>query len=60
MQMEKAARLRQEWGDKACDHPALVKEYFFGTQTSDYLCTTCGRGFTPEEATELRSRDEQV
>jgi hypothetical protein len=29
--MEKAARLGQEWCDKAFDHPALVKEYFFGT-----------------------------
>lgn len=43
MQLEAARDLREEWGDKPCDHPKLTKEYYRSTQTGDYVCTTCGR-----------------
>lgn len=42
MQIKEAAALRKSWGDKPCDHPALSKEYHFGSATGDYVCTTCG------------------
>lgn len=42
MQLERAQELRKEWGDKPCDHPQIVKEYYRGMQTGDYTCTQCG------------------
>ena len=38
-----AAALRKKWGDKPCEHPKLMKEYYLGSQTGDYICTTCGQ-----------------
>lgn len=43
MQLEDAAKLREKWGDKPCDHPSLAKEYQFGSATGDYVCTQCGK-----------------
>jgi len=54
MQRELGAALRQVWGDKPCEHPALDTESYRGALTGQYLCTTCGRTFTPEEAVERR------
>ena len=59
MQAKKAARLRRLWMDKGnppCDHPELDKEYYLGAQTGDYVCTTCGQTFTPDEAEVIRKR----
>jgi hypothetical protein len=44
-----AKRLKRKWGDKPCDHPAFDSEYFFGTYTGSYVCTQCGKLFSPEE-----------
>ncbi|MGE7954821.1 hypothetical protein [Lysinibacillus xylanilyticus] len=43
MQLEEARDLRERWGEKLCNHPDLTKEYYLGTQTGDYVCTTCGK-----------------
>lgn len=43
MQHEKAKSIRKSWGNKACNHPKVEKEYYLGTQTGDKVCTTCGR-----------------
>lgn len=43
MQLDKAAELREKWGDKPCDHPVLDKEYSLGAATGDYTCTQCGK-----------------
>src|SRR5687768_15442803 len=37
-----AFSLREKWGDKDCDHPALAQEVMFGQRTGDYICTRCG------------------
>ncbi len=42
MQHEKAKELEKDWGNKPCNHPRIEKEYYLGTQTGDYVCTTCG------------------
>jgi hypothetical protein len=42
MQMDKAAQLNREWGNKPCSHPNLEKEYHLGADTGDYVCSTCG------------------
>lgn len=49
MQFDKAKNLREEWGNKPCDHPSLEKEYYLGADTSDYVCSTCGATFTRQE-----------
>ena len=43
MQMDKAARLREEWGNKPCDHPSTEREYYLGAHTGDDVCSVCGR-----------------
>ena len=43
MQMDEALRLQKEWGNKPCDHPYLEKEYYLGSSTGDWVCTTCGQ-----------------
>jgi hypothetical protein len=46
MQSDDARQLREEWarkGNSPCDHPELDKEYYLGSGTGDYVCTTCGR-----------------
>lgn len=60
MQMSEAERLRQEWGDKPCSHPKVEREYYLGTDTGDYDCTTCGECFaSKEEWREAQAKAEQ-
>lgn len=49
MQAEQAKYLRNQWDDKPCNHPKLVKEYIRGAQTGDFICTTCGKVFFSRE-----------
>lgn len=49
MQHDKAKYLREDWGDKPCEHPSFEKEYYLGADTSDFVCSTCGAEFTREE-----------
>jgi len=49
MQMDRAAKLRKEWGDKPCDHLGVEKEYILGGDTGDVVCTQCGETFTRPE-----------
>ena len=53
MQAKKAAVLREEWGDKPCEHPQLAKEYAAGARTGDSVCTQCGARVTFRERTEI-------
>lgn len=55
MQSEEAKNRRLEWGNKHCDHPNFVKEYYFGAQTGDFICSQCGREFTKEEKNKIES-----
>lgn len=43
MQHEEKEQIRRAWGDKPCDHPSVDKEYYFGADTGDKVCTQCGR-----------------
>ena len=49
MQTEKATELQRKWGGKPCDHPSFDNEYYLGGSTGDYVCTTCGEVFMPDE-----------
>ncbi len=44
MQFNKAQELQREAekSGKECDHKHISKEYHFGTQTGDYVCSDCG------------------
>ena len=53
MQAKKAAALREAWGERPCDHPALAKEYSSGVRTGDYVCTQCGARLTFRQRAEL-------
>jgi len=43
MQMHEAEALSRRWNNKPCNHPHVEKEYHFGSDTGDYVCTTCGQ-----------------
>ena len=52
MLLERSLRLRQDWamkGNPPCSHSVLDHEYYWGKNTGNYICTTCGRSFTREE-----------
>lgn len=53
MEYVDALKLKEEWGDKPCDHPVLVKEKYVGTFLVTWVCTTCGREFTIAEKMEM-------
>jgi hypothetical protein len=53
MQRKRANALKEEWGDKPCDHPAFAKEYDLGARTGNYVCTQCGAVFTFRERAEI-------
>ncbi len=48
-----AQKLKEEWGDKPCDHPVLEKEYYVGAFLINYVCTSCGREFTIAQKLEI-------
>lgn len=53
MKQKQAIKLREEWGDAECAHPALAREYDAeGQRTSNYICTQCGRTLTFKERAE--------
>ncbi len=55
MQADAAKRIRERWGNKPCDHPNVEKEYQFGADTGDFVCTTCGRIFTRAELGKMQT-----
>ena len=59
MQMDKAKKLREAWGDKPCDHPSFSKEYMFGADTGDYVCMKCGKSFDRGEVEEIKKSREK-
>jgi hypothetical protein len=59
MQFDKANSLRESWGNKPCSHPHLEKEYYLSSDTTDYVCTTCGETFTRAEKEKIESDRKQ-
>ncbi len=53
MQKKRADALKQEWGDRPCDHPEFAKLYDMGERTGNYVCTQCGATFSFRERAEL-------
>lgn len=46
MEYYRSLKLREEWGNKSCDHPHFEKLYYAGAFLIVYACTQCGREFT--------------
>lgn len=60
MQIDEAERRRESWGGKPCRHPRLDKEYYLGSATGDYVCTTCGEaGFGSDWPGKERARTKE-
>jgi hypothetical protein len=50
MDMKTASKLRQEWGDKPCDHHHIVMEdRIFGQWSGDFVCAQCGYSASRED-----------
>jgi len=52
MQMKKALELqnqRNARGKRRCNHPSIEREYYLGSNTGDYVCSTCGANVNPEK-----------
>lgn len=45
MEYNKALKLKEEWGNKPCDHPKFEKVYYTGAFLLNYVCTQCGCRF---------------
>ena len=43
MNYSDATRLRENWGDKPCNHPEIEAEVEAGHPSINYVCTTCGK-----------------
>jgi hypothetical protein len=58
MQFDKAMKLKREAKEKKlkCSHPELDKEYYLGSSTGDWVCTTCGESFSSLERDELYNK----
>jgi len=58
MQFEKAMKLKRDAKERnlKCSHPELDKEYYLGSDTGDYVCTTCGESFSPQEMNALHEK----
>lgn len=46
MEFSKSQKLKEEWGNKPCDHPGFEKVYYTGAFLMNYSCITCGADFT--------------
>lgn len=62
MDIKKGQKLREEWGNKPCNHPSFEKETqgapisglgYVESKTGDYICTQCGEVFTKAERKKL-------
>jgi hypothetical protein len=48
-----ALKVKEEWGDKPCNHPHLEKEYYTGAFLTNYVCSQCGTEFTIPQKMEM-------
>ncbi len=46
-------KIKDDWGDKPCEHPKLEKVFYTGAFLTVYGCTQCGREFTIAQKLEM-------
>ena len=45
--------LKEQWGEKPCEHPSFEKIYYTGAFLTVYCCTRCGKEFTIAQKMEI-------
>ncbi|HNR42638.1 MAG TPA: hypothetical protein PKL65_10440 [Bacteroidales bacterium] len=53
MEFNQSLKLKEQWGNKPCDHPKVEKVYYAGAFVLNYSCILCGTDFTVAEKLEL-------
>lgn len=53
MEFLDAQKLKEEWGDKPCEHLHLEKMYYVGAFLTVYGCKQCGAEFTIAQKLEM-------
>jgi len=53
MEYNTVQKLKEEWGNKPCDHPRFEKVYYTGAFLINYACTQCGADFTIAQKLEI-------
>ncbi len=53
MEYYAAQKLKEQWGNKSCDHPGFEKVYFTGAFLLNYACIRCGADFTIAQKMEI-------
>ena len=51
-----AQKVKEEWGDKPCEHQQIEKEYYSGAFLTNYVCIRCGKEFTISQKLEIDER----
>ncbi|MGE5420916.1 MAG: hypothetical protein ACM3UT_12065 [Chloroflexota bacterium] len=46
-------KLKEEWGNKPCEHPRLEKVRYSGAFLINYACVRCGKDFSVSEKMDL-------
>lgn len=60
IQNDEARKIEENWQGGSCTHPIVFKEYYLGSATGDYICSTCGAsGSSKDWPEKLRNRDSQ-
>jgi hypothetical protein len=57
MEYYESLKIKEQWGDKPCQHEHLEKIYYSGAFLTVYVCSKCAREFTISEKLEM---DEQA
>ena len=42
MEFYETQKLKENWGDKPCDHPQVEKIFYYGAFLTVYGCVQCG------------------
>lgn len=53
MEYNNSLKLKEEWGDKPCEHPHFEKIKYVGAFLIVYGCTQCGKEFTIAQKLEI-------
>jgi hypothetical protein len=53
MEYNDVLKIKEEWGNKPCNHPEFEKEYYTGAFLLNYVCTQCGMEFTVSQKLEI-------
>jgi hypothetical protein len=53
MEYYESLKIKEQWGDKPCQHEHLEKMYYSGAFLTVYVCSKCAREFTIAEKLQM-------